>query len=824
MFRYHRLTCTAIAITTLIGLPAIAKAQATEPSTQASDLRIGPRIGVGANSPSSGTETTTRLETFLPIWQQPGQAITFFEGRLLLDDRANPGGNVLLGYRQYSDRLNRTFGGHLGFDIRNTDNSTFQQLGIGIESLGDDIDLSLNGYWPVGSTRRQVSQSFFDRNLQLNGSPRFSGNALLLDLQEERRITRQFEEALAGVDFEVGTKLLSFNNGGDLRAYMGPYFLHSGNRGNTFGGRLRLQLQPTRNISAGVGLQHDAFFGTHVLGNLTFAFPGNRPKGPIAPENEVIARMGSTVNRSNNVVVDTQTDVQTQIANRTVEAINPATGQPWFFNHVNLGLGNSDGTFESPFGTVAEALAATRGDGNDIVYVAQGTNPGIPAFTIPDNVQVLSRGPVQRIAVAPIQSQLTPSNTLNLGTVQLPFSGTGTSPQVNGTVTMGNDTVLSGFDVNVDGGPVLIVNNITNATVKGSTLTSTNSTTDGITIDGITGTFNLSDTQVTITNPASNGITVANVDSTTGEVQINAKSGSKITGRGVVLDNNTTLSGFEIDFTGTAIQANNVQNVRIKNNRLTNGRGISLNNISGDIIITDNFVEPDNGSDAIFINLTGVTISNLDISGNEIPALEGGASLEDPIIIFASGNTQIDQATISNNTIASDGSSDHGILLGISGNSQIQDLAISGNTITTTGNSDAIQVNVNDTSQITNATFSDNTINSAEDGIAINVNTTGQMSNTTITISGNTITAINDSIAILDSTSNDLCFTITGNTSLGVPNNDLRLSNGNGGTLRIVDINNLSGNNPGFDDTDPAVLPVPGSIENGTPGSNGCPN
>lgn len=815
----HRLTSTAIAITILVGLPATAKAQTSEPSTQASDLRIGPRVGVGANSPSSGTETTTRLETFLPIWQKPGQALTFFEGRLLLDDRANPGGNVLFGYRQYIDRFNRTFGGHLGFDIRNTDNSTFQQLGIGLESFGDDIDLSLNGYLPVGSTRRQVGQSFINRDLQLNGPPRFSGNALLLDLQEERRITQQFEEALAGIDFEVGTKLLSFNNEGELRAYVGPYFLHSENRGNTFGGRLRLQLQPTRNISAGVGVQHDEFFGTHVLGNLTFTFPGNRPKGPITPENQVIARMGSSVNRNNNVVVDTQTDVQIQVANRTVEAINPTTGQPWFFNHVNLGLGNSDGTFESPFGTVAEALAATRGNGNDIVYVAQGSNPGIPAFTILDNVQVLSRGPVQQIAVAPLQSQISPSNTLNLGTVQLPFSGTGTIPQVNGTVTMENDTVLSGFDVNVDGGPALVVNNITNATVKGSTLTSTNSTTDGITIDGVTGTFNLSDTQVTITNPANNGITVANVDPATGEVQINAKSGSKIIGRGVVLGNNTTLSGFEIDFTGTAIQANNVQNIRIKNNRTANGTGISLNNISGDIIITDNFIE--SGNDAIFINLTDVAIDNLDIKGNEILALDGGTDFEDPILIFVSGTTQIDQATISNNTITSDGSGDRGIFLQTFGTSQVREMTISENTITT-GPTEGILVNVNNSSQISNATFSNNTITSGADGVAINVNSTGQMSNTTI--SGNTITATDDSIAILDSTSNDLCFSITGNTSLGVPNNDLRLSNGNGGTLRIVDINNLSSNNPGFDDTDPAVLPVPGNIEDGTPGSNDCPN
>lgn len=235
----RHLMSTAITLTSLISLPAIAQAQSSTPSTQASDLRIGPRVGVGVKSPSGGTDTTTRLETFLPIWQQPGQSLSFLEGRLLIDDRGNPGGNVLIGYRQYSESLNRTLGAHLGFDIRNTDNHTFQQLGLGFESLGEDVDLYLNGFWPIGNTQHQTGQLITDTGLQLNGDPRFAGNALLLDLQRQRLITRQFEEALPGVDFELGKQLLRFENGGDLQVFLGAYFLHSGIRGNTVGARLR---------------------------------------------------------------------------------------------------------------------------------------------------------------------------------------------------------------------------------------------------------------------------------------------------------------------------------------------------------------------------------------------------------------------------------------------------------------------------------------------------------------------------------------------------------------------------------------------------------
>lgn len=763
----RRLTSTAIALTALIGLPAVAEPQPSALSSQASDLRVGPRVGVGANSPGSGTETTTRLETFLPIWQQPGQSLTFFEGRLLIDDRGNPGGNVLLGHRQYSKTLNRTFGGHLGFDIRNTDNSTFQQLGLGLESLGDDVDLYLNGFLPVGTTQRQIGQRIVDTGLQLNGQPRFSGNALLLDLQRQRQITRQFEEALARVDFEVGKQLLSFKNGGDLQAFLGPYFLHSGIRGNTFGARLRLQMQPTRNLSAGVGIQHDDFFGTQVSGNLTFTFPGNRPKGPIAPENSVVARMGSSVNRTNNVIVDTPTTTEIlDTENRTVAAINPVTGQPWFFNHVNLGLGNSDGSFESPFGTVAEALAATRGDGNDIVYVAQGTNPGIPAFTIPDNVPVLSRGPVQQINVAPIASQLSSPSTLNLGTVQLPASGNGQLPTVTGTVTMGNNTLLSGFDVQVDGAPALVADNITDATVRDSSLTSSNSNTNGITLNQIQGTFTLNNTSTNITNPTTDGIAITN---TSGTVNLAANSGSTINDAGddgVEVTNGTgkvTVSGLTLNRSGNRGVELNVADgddlaVTLSNNQIDEARNerIRLGQTGGRLnlnIVGNTITDGDDGDEAIRFDLSGTNPELIaEVSGNTITNGQDGIESYDN---STASNTQF---TITNNTVNS--VSFDGIEFNFN-NGAVSTTTISGNTVTDTRD-DGIIINANDNTQLT-STISGNTVtNTRSEGIILNANGNTQL---TSRISGNTVTDTRgEGININANNRTQLTTTISGNT------------------------------------------------------------
>ncbi len=104
-----------------------------------------------------------------------------------------------------------------------------------------------------------------------------------------------------------------------------------------------------------------------------------------------------------------------------------------------------DGTFENPFGEVTAGVAISQSAGNDVIYVDGGTNPGLNGFIIPDQVRVLSTGVVQSLDIA------------DVGQVQLPGSGTGTLPRLDGAtitnggftgqVAMGNNRQLSGFNV-----------------------------------------------------------------------------------------------------------------------------------------------------------------------------------------------------------------------------------------------------------------------------------------------------------------------------------------------------------------------------------------
>ncbi len=82
-----------------------------------------------------------------------------------------------------------------------------------------------------------------------------------------------------------------------------------------------------------------------------------------------------------------------------------------------------------------EGLDSTLGDGNEIVLVSvqEGNEITIPAFTIPDNVRVWSDGIMQTL------------DTIQLGLLQLPGTGTGVIPFILGAVTQGTNTQLSGF-------------------------------------------------------------------------------------------------------------------------------------------------------------------------------------------------------------------------------------------------------------------------------------------------------------------------------------------------------------------------------------------
>jgi parallel beta-helix repeat protein len=418
-----RALCLSLLLTAGVPYSVAAQAVNTDSSSSnaAADLKISPRFGIGYTTSGAGFDGFTRFDAFIPILQTPGSRLTFVEGRLLLDNDTNFGGNLVLGHRFYSS--SRIFGGYLAYDSRDTGSSRFHQLGAGVESLGEIWDFRANAYLPIGDTRQQVG---FSRSSSdpIFTDPVFAGNALLFPGQQEHLEFRQYEAALGGVDVEVGARIARLGTTGDLRGYGGVYYYDGSGSDGTFGWRTRLEARPSSTLRLGLSLQHDGIFGTNFVVSLGASFPGNRNPEPIR-------RLGESVARQENILVDEQAESEISVEEFTLTATNPDTNAPYHFQHVKLGATGGDGTFEQPFGEVRGALEATAA--GEIVYVQTGSNPGIPAFGIPDGVAVLSVAPPQTI------------DTVEFSRVELPLSGSGDFPEVRGTVTLGNETTLAGF-------------------------------------------------------------------------------------------------------------------------------------------------------------------------------------------------------------------------------------------------------------------------------------------------------------------------------------------------------------------------------------------
>lgn len=595
--------------------PMLAQTEAA--SETADNLRIKPRLGIGHTSSGGGFDGFTRLEGFVPLLQTPGKNLTFLEGRLFLDnDDANLGGNLILGYRTYSANSHRIWGGYMSYDNRHTGHNTFNQLGLGIESLGTVWDFRVNGYLPIGDTRQGVGDAgvrdiFFRRNF------------LILEQGQNK------EAAMGGWDAEVGAKLARIGIDGDLRGYGGLYWYDAEGSSEIWGWRVRLEARPSDNFNLGLSLQNDDLFGTNLVFTVGATFPGSRPQGLGDEDDQVLARVAESVQRTNAIVIDHQDDFQ------DVPATNPETGEPYVFQHIRLGEMGGEGTFENPFGIVENGLDQTVSDGNDIVYVQPGTNPGIPPFTIPDQVQVLSTGPIQQV------------DTIERGIVQLPLSGAGVLPTITPgaavSVTMGNQTTLSGFYIPDAGTFAIEGTEIDTVTIRDNAIA--NSTQAGIVLLETTGNVTVTDNSIDTTGGLGNsGFFIGN---TAGSINLNLI-------RNQIL--NTTGDGMDI-ILFNAEDSTVTLSENIINGNQFNGIGVRLvNAINVNFDVNENTIVS-NGSTGLVSELFGNSNSSVTIVNNQISDNQFNG------IAMALVDNSDGIVTITNNNLR--GNQEDGIIMGL---------------------------------------------------------------------------------------------------------------------------------------------------------------
>ena len=159
------------------------------------DLKIKPFFNVNYNQ-AGGHDGFAGLEAFYPVVQTPGNNVGFLTGRLNLDVNDDLGGGLQAGYRALLSETT-IWGVYSGFDIRETGDNTFGQLGLGAELLSDTWDAHLNASFPVGDTQQFVSSSSEISN------PRFAGTNLVFD----QASTELSEAAITTVSLDGGVQV-----------------------------------------------------------------------------------------------------------------------------------------------------------------------------------------------------------------------------------------------------------------------------------------------------------------------------------------------------------------------------------------------------------------------------------------------------------------------------------------------------------------------------------------------------------------------------------------------------------------------------------------
>ncbi|MBT9314012.1 beta strand repeat-containing protein [Leptothoe spongobia] len=787
-------------------------------------LKVEPRVGVNFQSgPGVGYDASFGgLHFFVPFGQIPEQSTFYTAGQVNLftnDDNFN--GNLRLGYRTQLPNNELVLGGYVGWDVNQTSSDeTFHQMGLGADLQGNKWIVSTNAYLPVGSTRREVASSVADNGTTFSDF-RFSGNNLLYSSLNQQTTTRLYEAAMTGVDLEAGYELLSWDQG-NLYGYGGVYFLDASGTSSVVGGRGRLQVA-VDNFQGGLSVQSDDNFGTTVAVNLGVTFGGNshRKRGETSA-GSLVARLGNEVQRRHVIAIDQQTATTFSLtqANNLI-ARNPATGQTWRFLHVTDGVMGGDGTFETPLGAVTDGTAIAATAGNDVIYVEAGDRTGLAGFTIPDNVQVLSTGVIQALDVQ------------DVGITPLPGSGSGTLPLVNSTVTMGNGTTLSGFDVKTVETSGIYARNVSDFTIDRNQVTTTAAS--GIQSNALAGEVvnnaRISDNSVTtigegaraIDTSASNGGTISNTTISGNSI---ATTGIRASGIDNYADNGGTISNSMI--TGNSITTTELFSYGIIDDAY-NGGTISDTTITGNTISTSGFF-----TDGILELASDGTISRATISGNTIETTGIGSQ---GIYVYANTGGTIRDTTISGNTLTTTRAISNGIAAN-SYNGEISNTTISGNTITTAGNNangidlETYEGTLNNTTisgntitttgsygdgiyayvysgTLNNPTISGNTVSTIGEGaqgIEFAIEDAGTMNNATIT--NNQIQQAGEHSVILQTneTTSNICVTqFSGNTS-GGPNtfsaggNDLNIIVEPGSTVDFVNFDNVAANNTGFDD------------------------
>ena len=289
----------------------------------------------------------TTIEGFFAPYQK-GAWLPFLDLRGHVLNNGHLAANTGLGLRYLS--TSRAWGINSYYDYRCTDHYHYNQVALGLESLGAMWDFRINGYLPVGGKASSFWGASFDR---------FQGNQML--------ISRKREFVLKGANAEIGAHIDHFEKF-PLYFTAGPYYLE-GKGKNAYGGQLRASVDLTENFRIEGNTSYDNVFKWIGQGQVSLIIPfGHKKK--VQPTKKRSSSENCTLQKRALQKVDRSEIIPVDTEHKSFVAINQETGTPWHFIFID-NTSHSLGTYASPYPTLLEAQNNSKP--NDALYAFPGS-------------------------------------------------------------------------------------------------------------------------------------------------------------------------------------------------------------------------------------------------------------------------------------------------------------------------------------------------------------------------------------------------------------------------------------------------------------------
>ncbi len=344
----------------------------------------------------------TTIEGFLAPDPKNTSLVPFVDARWHIFNNGKMAANAGVGIRKLTNC--RAFGLNAYYDYRQTKKMHYNQVSLGLEMLGQNLDCRVNGYIPVG---KKISDPY---QAQFAG---FENHYML--------IAQKYQFAMSGVNLELGGYL---GNSDFWSFYLaaGPYHFRETSGPKAWGGKARLTCQFKEYLKLEFSNSYDNFFHNKFQCQLTLSLPfGGEPEtekpihtyGKCDRTNVLLSKIVQPVEKQEIIVVGCKT--------QNSAAIDATTGNPFYFVFVD-NTSSSLGTYESPYPTLA--LAQANSVAGDIIYVfpGNGTTSGMNAgIALQENQKFWGSGVSHQLSTAqgnfviPAQSATSPQITNTLG-------------------------------------------------------------------------------------------------------------------------------------------------------------------------------------------------------------------------------------------------------------------------------------------------------------------------------------------------------------------------------------------------------------------------